>query len=85
MGFSTVPEQITTQMINGRELEIIGSRMSLNQWEPTARKMAEGKYHMEGLATTFVKFSEIDKVFENIVHPDPAVKKTVILFDGAED
>lgn len=40
---------------------------------------------MEGLATTFVKFSEIDKVFENIIHPDPAVKKTVILFDGAED
>ena len=35
-------------------------------------------------ATTFVKFSEIEKVFENIVHPDPAVKKTVILFDGAE-
>ena len=43
------------------------------------------KYHMEGLATTFVKFSEIEKVFDNIVHPDPAVKKTVILFDGAED
>lgn len=40
---------------------------------------------MEGLATTFVKFSEIEKVFNNIVHPDPAVKKTVILFDGAED
>ena len=29
--------------------------------------------------------SEIEKVFDNIVHPDPAVKKTVILFDGAED
>ena len=36
---------------------------------------------MEGLATTFVKFSEIDKVFQNIVHPDPEIKKTVILFD----
>ena len=56
-----------------------------NQWVPTAQKMAEGKYHMEGLATTFVKFSEIEKVFNNIVHPDSAVKKTVILFDGAED
>ena len=32
--------------------------------------MAEGKYHMEGLATTFVKFSEIEKVCNNIVHPD---------------
>ncbi len=84
MGFSTVPEKITTQMINGREIDVIGTRMSLNQWIPTAQKMAEGKYHMEGLATTFVKFSEIDKVFENIVHPDPEVKKTVILFDDAE-
>lgn len=81
MGFSTVPEEITTQMINGRELDIIGTRMSLNQWVPTARKLAQGKYHMEGLATTFVKFSEIHKVFENILHPDPSVKKTVILFD----
>lgn len=82
MGFCTEPEQITQQMINGRELEIIGTRMSLNQWIPTAEKMAEGRYHMEGLATTFVRFSEIDKVFENILHPDPEVKKTVILFDA---
>lgn len=85
MGFCTVPEKITQQMINGRELDIIGTRMSLNQWIPTSEKMAAGQYRMEGLATTFVKFSEIDKVFENIVHPDPSVKKTVILFDGAED
>ena len=85
MGFCTVPEKITQQMINGRELDIIGTRMSLNQWIPTSEKMAAGQYRMEGLATTFVKFSEIDKVFENILHPDPSVKKTVILFDGAED
>ena len=81
MGFCTVPEKITQQMINGRELEIIGTRMSVDQWTPTAQKMAEGKYHMEGLATTFIKFSEIDKVFDYIVHPDPEVKKMVILFD----
>ena len=85
MGFCTVPEKITQQMINGRELDIIGTRMSLNQWIPTSEKMAAGQYRMEGLATTFVKFSEIDKVYENILHPDPSVKKTVILFDGAED
>lgn len=85
MGFCTVPEKITQQMINGRELDIIGTRMSLNQWIPTSEKKAVGQYRMEGLATTFVKFSEIDKVFENILHPDPSIKKTVILFDGAED
>ncbi len=85
MGFCTAPEAITQAMINQRELDIIGSRMSLHQFEPTAQKMAEGKYVLDGLATTFVKFSEIEKVFENIVHPDPAVKKTVILFEGAEE
>lgn len=85
MGFCTEPEPITQQMINGRELEIIGTRMSLGQWEQTAENMAKGLYHMEGLATTFVNFSEIENVFENILHPDPAVKKTVILFDGAEE
>ena len=41
----------------------------------------EGKYQLEGLATTFVPFSQIEKVFQNMEHPDPAVKKTVILFD----
>lgn len=85
MGFCTAPEPISQQMINGRELEIIGTRMSLDQWVPTAAKMAAGQYRMQGLATTFVPFREIDRVFDNIVHPDPAVKKTVILFDGAEE
>ena len=85
MGFCTVPEQITQQMINGRELDIIGTRMTLNQWIPTSTNMAEGKYHMEGLATTFVPFDEIATVFDNIVNPKPEVKKQVILFPGAED
>lgn len=85
MGFCNKPESLTQNDINARELDIIGSRMSLHQFEPTAKKMADGVYRMEGLATTFVKFSEIDKVFNNIVNPDPKVKKTVILFDGAEE
>jgi len=84
LGFSTEPEKITQQMINGRELDIIGTRMSLNQWIPTAQKMAEGKYRLEGLATTFIKFSEIEKVFHLIEHPDERAKKMVILFDEAE-
>jgi L-gulonate 5-dehydrogenase len=85
MGFCDKPESISQADINKRELDIIGTRMSLHQFEPTAQKMADGKYRLEGLATTFVKFSGIDKVFENILHPDPSVKKTVILFDGAEE
>ena len=84
MGFCTVPEKITQQMINGRELDIIGTRMSLNQWIPTAQNMKEGKYRLEGLATTFIKFSEIEKVFDLIDHPNESAKKMVILFDEAE-
>ena len=75
MGFCTQPEKITQQMINGRELDIIGTRMSLNQWIPTAQRMAEGGYRMDGLATTFVKFSEIDRVFHNIVTRIPRSRK----------
>lgn len=81
MGFSDKPESISQADINKRELEVIGSRMSAYQFKPVARNMAEGKYQLEGLATTFVKFSEIEEVFKNMENPDPAVKKTVILFD----
>ncbi len=84
LGFSTEPEKITQQMINGRELDIIGTRMSLNQWAPTAQKMAEGKYRVKGLVTSYIKFSDIDRVFQLIEHPDETAKKMVILFDGAE-
>lgn len=81
MGFSDKPESFSQADINKRELDIIGSRMSAYQFKPVAGNMAEGKYRLEGLATTFVKFSEIEKVFQNMENPDPAVKKTVILFD----
>lgn len=81
MGFSDKPESFSQADINKRELDIIGSRMSAYQFKPVAENMAEGKYQLEGLATTFVKFSEIEKVFQNMENPDPAVKKTVILFD----
>ena len=81
MGFCDKPENISQADINKRELDIIGSRMSAYQFQPVAQNMAEGKYQLEGLATTFVPFSQIEKVFQNMEHPDPVVKKTVILFD----
>lgn len=81
MGFVDQPENISQADINKRELDIIGSRMSAYQFVPVAQNMANGTYNLEGLATTFVKFSEIEKVFQNMENPDPEVKKTVILFD----
>lgn len=81
MGFSTAEEKITQAMINQRELDIIGSRMSQNAFEPTIRRMEEGAYHTEGIATTFIPFREIDRVFYLMDHPDESAKKMVILFD----
>lgn len=81
MGFSTAKEEITQAMINQRELDIIGSRMSQNAFEPTIKRMENKEYITEGIATTFIKFSEIDKVFYLMDHPDESAKKMVILFD----
>ncbi|MBR0093269.1 MAG: alcohol dehydrogenase catalytic domain-containing protein [Lachnospiraceae bacterium] len=83
LGFCTEPEGICQNDINARELDIIGTRLSTGQFAPTAAKMAEGRFRMEGLATTFVPFAQIDRVFDSILHPDPAIKKTVITFEEA--
>ena len=81
MGFSTAQEGITQAMINQRELDVIGSRMSQNAFEPTIARMEKGEYNTEGIATTFIPFSQIDKVFYLMDHPDDSAKKMVILFD----
>lgn len=80
MGFCTEPEKITQAMINQRELDIIGSRMSCYQFEPTIQRMEENAFDTRGIATTFIPFDEIDKVFYYMDNPDPEVKKMVILF-----
>lgn len=79
MGFCDKPEAISQADINKRELDIIGSRMIAFQFEPVAANIAAGKYRLDGLVTTFAKFSEMEKVFQNMEQPDPAVKKTVII------
>ena len=81
LGFVTVPEQITQAMINQRELDIIGSRMSCYQFEPTIERMENGEFNLKGIATNYIPFSRIQEVFDKIENPDPSVKKMVILFD----
>lgn len=80
MGFSTEPEQITQAMINQRELDIIGSRMSAFQFEPTIRRMEQGELLTEGIATARIPFVEIDRVFHYMDHPVPESKKMIIIF-----
>ena len=81
MGFVTEPEKITQAMINQRELDIIGSRMSCFQFEPTIKHMENNDFKLDGIATNFIKFKNIDEVFYHMDNPDPNVKKMVILFD----
>lgn len=81
LGFCTEPEAISQAMVDQRELDLIGSRMSCYQFEPVIKQFAEKKFNLEGIATDFIKFSEIDKMFYNMDHPNPKVKKMVILFE----
>lgn len=81
LGFSTAQEGITQAMINQRELDIIGSRMSCFQFEPTIKRMEKAEFDTDGIATTFIKFKDIDQVFYLMDNPNPASKKMVILFE----
>lgn len=81
LGFCTEPETITQAMINGRELKIIGSRMSCGQFVPTIEKMAEGGLELEGIVSHYIPFSEVDQVFANMENSPRDLKKMVILFD----
>jgi L-gulonate 5-dehydrogenase len=80
LGFCTDPEGITQAMINQRELDIIGTRNSCYQFEPTIKNMEENRFNLNGLATTFIPLREAEQVFHFMDCPDSAVKKMVILF-----
>lgn len=80
LGFSTAKEEITQAMINQRELDVIGTRMSCFQFEPTIKRMENHEFETRGIATKFIPFNEVKKVFYYMDHPDASSKKMVILF-----
>ena len=81
MGFCTAKESLTQAMINTRELSIIGTRMSSGQFEPTVEKFAQHKFQLEGMVSHYIPFSQVEKVFENIMNPPKDLKKMVIVFE----
>lgn len=81
MGFCTAQEGITQAMINTRELSIIGTRMSYNQFQPTIERFAKHEYQLDGMVSHYIPFSQVGQVFENIIHPPKNMKKMVIVFD----
>jgi L-gulonate 5-dehydrogenase len=80
LGFTSEPEQISQADIDQRELEIIGSRMSAYQFRKVADMLAAGRFKSDGIVSDYIKFDEIEKLFDKIEHPDPATKKMVVLF-----
>lgn len=81
MGFNNEKEGITQMMINGRELSIIGTRMSSGQFEPTIRKFEQKQFVLDGMVSHYIPFGQIEQVFENMLHPVKDMKKMVIVFD----
>ncbi|WP_277409743.1 zinc-binding dehydrogenase [Lacrimispora xylanisolvens] len=80
LGFCTSEENITQSMINGRELSIIGTRMSSGQFEPTIEKFKRRAYQLNGLVSDIISISDIDRVFRNMQNPPEDMAKMVILF-----
>ena len=80
LGFCTIPEKITQGMINTRELSIIGTRMSSGQFEPTIDRFARREYTLDGMVSHYIPFSEVDRVFDLMLHPAKDMKKMVITF-----
>ena len=78
----TAQEGITQAMINTRELSIIGTRMSCNQFQPTIERFARHEFQLDGMVSHYIPFDQVEQVFENIIHPPKDMKKMVILFDG---
>lgn len=81
LGFCTDMESITQALINGRELEIIGSRMSAYQFKPMIRKFEVNEFELDGIVSDYIPFAEIDRVFANMENPPKDMKKMVITFD----
>ncbi|MDW2800459.1 alcohol dehydrogenase catalytic domain-containing protein [Clostridium boliviensis] len=81
LGFCTSAESITQSMINGRELSIIGTRMSSGQFVPTIEKFRQKAYRLDGIVSDTILFSEIDQVFKNMQSPPEGMAKMVILFE----
>lgn len=81
LGFCTEFEKITQAMINGRELTIVGTRMSTGQFKPTIEKMEANPCRPEELVSHCIPFSQIDQVFEYMKNPPKDIKKMVIIFD----
>ncbi|PKM66845.1 MAG: chlorophyll synthesis pathway protein BchC [Firmicutes bacterium HGW-Firmicutes-2] len=81
LGFNTEPERISQAMVDSRELDLIGSRMSAYQFEPVIKAFTDKIFDYESIVSTVIKFSEIDKVFYNMDNPSNEVKKMIIEFD----
>jgi len=45
------------------------------------RAISRGDFNLDGLAATYIDFADIGRMFHCLDHPDPGVKKMVLLLD----
>lgn len=81
LGFVTEPEKISQAMINQRELDIIGTRMSEGEFPNVIRALEEGVYQTDGMVTEHIPFSRINEVFHRMDHPTGKLTKMVVIFE----
>lgn len=81
LGFVSDFENISQAMINGRELTIVGSRMSTGEFKPTIKKFENHEFELEGMVSHYIPFSKIEEVFENIKQHPKDLRKMIILFE----
>lgn len=82
LGFSKEPEAGLAQcMLTGREIDLLSSRLQDGQYPPTIEAFCQGRYDLEGLVSDVIPFAQIDRVFENMIHPEPKIKKMMISFE----
>lgn len=81
LGFNTEPEAISQAMLDQRELDLIGSRMSAYQFESVIETFVQKKVDYKSIVSHLISFNEIEKVFDNMDNPSKEIKKMIIIFD----
>ncbi len=81
LGFSGEPERLSQAMLTGRNLTLYSSRLQSGKYPQVIREFAQKHFHLERLVTDVIPFQEISRVFEQMLHPSPDVKKMVITFE----
>lgn len=79
-GWPKVETSLPTDMITKKELDILGSRVSVNEFEEALELISEGKVNAKAILSQVVGLEEIPRmVAEQSDHPDKYLKINAVL------